>query len=139
MPILSEAGDDRFEYLNRARNYTLEFDSVGAKAVSAVPANKRNIKINLVTEAFFHPKDPLYNLNDSEHYGQASRSLSPTIKKILDIMKLPDTRETFGLTYRDLLEMDDVTLTYVHETVFKMYEQRVEAQRKQEKELNNGK
>ena len=112
------------------------FDMAGAKAITAVPQEKRNIKLNLVTDAFFHPGDKRYDIQDSTHYGEVRRNLSPTIDRILNILKLPDTRETFGLTYRDLLEMDDLTLSHVHETVAEMYKQRVETQKQQEKELH---
>ena len=55
------------------------------------------------------------------------------------MLKLPDTRETFGLTYRDLIEMDDVTLSHIHEEVAEMYKQRVETQKQQEKILHDSK
>ena len=139
MPRLSETGADRDEYLNKARQYTIEFDTVGAKTITAVPAHKRNIKINLVTDAFFHPGDKSYDIQDAEHYGKVSRNLSPTIARILNMLKLPDTRETFGLTYRDLIEMDDVTLSHIHEEVAEMYKQRVETQKQQEKILHDSK
>lgn len=139
MPILSEAGSDRNDILRNASKYTLEFDTVGAKAIAQVPAHNRNIKINLVTEAFFRKGNPLYNLNDSEHYGQADRKLLPTVARVLDILRMPDSREVFGLTYRDLMEMDDPTLTYIYDVVSELYDKRVEAQKQQEQALNGTK
>lgn len=139
MPILSEAGTDRNDILRNASKYTLEFDTIGAQAIAQVPAQNRNIKINLVTEAIFHKQNPLYNINDYEHYGKTDRRLSPTIARIIDILRMPDSREVFGLTYRDLLEMDDVTLTYIYEVVDNLYQERIKAQKEQEKALNGTK
>ena len=103
--------------------------------ISQVPLKYRNIKVNLVTEAFFHQGNPYYNINNPK-YGKTTRQLLPTVERILNILKLPDTREVFGLTYRDLIEMDDVTLTYIYDTVYSLYQDRLKLQEEQEKTLN---
>ena len=136
MPILSEAGSDRADILNNARKYTLEFDSIGADAIMQVPRKNRNIKIALVTETFFHKGDKRYDITDHDHFGRVSRELNPTIERILNILKIPDTKEVFGLTYRDLLEMDETTLTYVQDAVYELYKERLKIQQEQEKLLN---
>ena len=136
MPILSEAGSDRADILNNARKYTLEFDTVGAEAIMQVPRKNRNIKIALVTDTFFHRGDPSYDINNYDRFGRTTRSLSPTIERIFNILKIPDTKEVFGLTYRDLLEMDETTLTYVHDAVYELYKERLKIQQEQEKLLN---
>ena len=136
MPILSEAGTDRSDFLNNARQYTLEFDTVGAKMVAQVPAKNRNIKINLVTEAMFHKGNPVYNINDYEHYGKTENRVSPTIMRILNILRMPDSREIFGLTFRDLIDMDDATLTYIYDSVSELNDKRIKIQQEQEKLLN---
>ena len=136
MSILSEAGTDRNDFLTNARKYALEFDTVGAKMISQVPAYHRNIKTNMVTEAIFHKSNPVYNINDYEHYGQTDHRVDPTIEKIMNILRMPDSREIFGLTYRDLIEMDDATLSYIYDTVFELYDKRLKIQQEQEKQLN---
>lgn len=136
MPILSEAGADRNDILRNASRYALEFDTIGAQAIAQVPARNRNIKVNLVTEAIFHKGNPVYNLNDSENYGKAERYISPTIERIMNILRMPDSREVFGLTFSDLYEMDDATLTYIYNTVYDMYKQRIQTQQEQEKAIN---
>lgn len=136
MPILSEAGTDRSDILKNARKYVLEFDMVGAQAIAQVPARNRNVKACLVTEAIFHKGNPVYNINDFEHYGQTEHRISPTIERIMNILRMPDSREVFGLTYRDLIEMDDATLTYIYDAVYELYEKRLQAQQEQEKALN---
>lgn len=135
MPILSEAGSDRSDIIRNASRYALEFDEFGAQAISAVPAKYRNIKMNLVQEAFFHPGDPYYDIRDPK-YGKATRQLLPTVERVLNILKLPDTREVFGLTFRDLIEMDDLTLTYIYDTVYDLYKERLDLQKEQEKSFN---
>lgn len=136
MPVLSEAGSDRNDILRNAGKYTLEFDTVGAKAIAQVPAHNRNIKLNLVTEAFFHKSDPAYNINDYEHYNKTDRRPTDTVSRIIDILRMPDSREIFGLTYRDLIEMDEITLEYVYDIVDQLNQQRIQAQKEQEKQLN---
>lgn len=136
MPILSEAGTDRNTLLRNASKYTLEYDTIGAEAIAQVPAHNRNIKISLVTEAFFHKGNPVYDINDFEHYGRVEHTVSPTVERILNILRMPDSREVFGLTFRDLYEMDDATLTYIYDIVYDMYKQRIQAQQEQEKVLN---
>ena len=136
MPILSEAGTDRNTLLRNASKYTLEYDTIGAEAIAQVPAHNRNIKISLVTEAFFHKGNPVYDINDFEHYGRVEHTVSPTVERILNILRMPDSREVFGLTFRDLYEMDDATLTYIYDIVYDMYKQRIQAQQEQEKALN---
>ena len=136
MPVLSEAGSDRDDILRKANQFTLEFDSVGAKAIAQIPAHNRNVKLCMVTESFFHKGNPYYNIKDTEHYGQVNRSIPPTTERILNILRMPDSREVFGLTYRDLVEMDDQTLTYIYDVVYEMYKQRLQAQQEQEKTLN---
>ena len=91
---------------------------------------------SLVTEAFFHRGDKRYDINDPDHFGRVSRQLDPTIERIFSILKIPDTKEVFGLTYRDLLEMDETTLTYVQDTVYGLYKERLKIQQEQEKLLN---
>ena len=90
----------------------------------------------MVTEAIFHKSNPVYNINDYEHYGQTDHRVDPTIEKIMNILRMPDSREIFGLTYRDLIEMDDATLSYIYDTVFELYDKRLKIQQEQEKQLN---
>ena len=132
MPILSEVGTDRKDSVNRINKYIREFELVGSEAISVIPARNRNVKLNLVTEAFFHKDKPSHNLQDSENYGKVDPQAQPTLERILDILKIPESREIYGLTFRDLIEMDTLSLNKIEDSVMNLYKQRSEMQSKEE-------
>ena len=104
----------------------------GADAISQVPAENRNVKLNLVTETFFDGDKPSHNVNDFSHYGRPDPLQYPTIDRIMNILKIPESREIFGLTFRDLIELDGSTLEYINNAVLELYKQRQDMMQKEE-------
>lgn len=131
MPVLSEVGADRKDGVNRINRYIREFEMVGADTISKIPAMNRNVKLNLVTEAFFLGDKPNHSFSDPT-YGQIDQSSQPTLERVLDILKIPESREIFGLTFRDLIDMDTLSLDKIEKKVLDLYKKRSEMQEKEE-------
>ena len=135
MPILSQVGTDRADYVKKINQYLNEFETIGCKAISSVPAHNVNVKLNMVTEAFFNGMLPNYNINDAEHYGRIAMKKKPTLERVLNILKMPESREIFGLTFKDLINLDDDSLTYITNQVRDIYEQKQAIQKREESKL----
>lgn len=131
MSILSEVGADRKDGINKINQYVREFEIYGAEAVSIIPANKRNIKLNLIKEAFFDRDNPNHDFQ-SPSYGQVDAQSQPTIDQILNILKIPESRDIYGLTFGDLIDMDQLTLDKIEKSVIDLYKQRIDIQNKEE-------
>ena len=131
MPLLSEVGADRKDSVNRINQYIREFEIYGAEAIAIIPANKRNIKLNLIREAFFDKDNPHHNFQDPS-YGQVDTPSQPTLEQVLNILKIPESREIYGLTFRDLIDMDQLSLEKIEKSVLDLYKQRIDLQNKEE-------
>ena len=131
MFILSEVGADRKDGINRINRYIREFEIYGVDAISKIPAKNRNIKLNLVTDVFFEGDKPNHNLNDPS-YGQVDAESQPTLDQILNILKIPESREIYGLTFSDLANMDYLALDKIEKSVLELYKQRLDMQNKEE-------
>ena len=132
MPLLSEVGADRKDSVNRINRYIREFEIYGAEAIAIIPASKRNIKLNLIKEAFFDKENPHHDFQDPS-YGQVDTQSQPTLDQVLTILKIPESREIFGFTFRDLIDMDQITLEKIEREILDLNKQRAELQSKEEK------
>lgn len=103
----------------------------GAEAIAIIPANKRNIKLNLIKEAFFDKENPHHDFQDPS-YGQVDTQSQPTLDQVLTILKIPESREIFGFTFRDLIDMDQMSLERIEKEVLDLNKQRTELQSKEE-------
>jgi len=136
LPILSEVGTDRKDTISRINRYIREFEMYGASAISDIPAKNRNVKLNMVTEAFFHNGNPNHNIQDATYYGRVDKPQFPTLHRVLDILKIPEAREIYGLTFSDLINLDISELNRINDDVLELYKQRLDMQKKEEKKYH---
>jgi len=132
LPLLSEAGTDR----DRALEFADQYELVGAKQLAPIKGVNRNVKLNLVSEAFMRANEEGFDLNNPYWHMQVEKSSQDNNlhKRIFDIMMVKETREVFGLTYHDFLDMDRETFDYIAERIFKMAKDRMEAEKRAEQE-----
>lgn len=103
----------------------------GAESISIIPAKNRNVKLNLIRETFFDKDKPNYDIQN-DAYGQVDTISQPTLDKILNILKIPESRDIYGLTFRDLIDMDTLSLNKIEKSVLDLYKQRIDLQNKEE-------
>ena len=70
---------------------------------------------------------------------EKSSSLEDVHKTIFNVLTLKETREIFGLTYRDFIEMDKETFDYITGEIYRLYKLRKKAEEEAEMEMKNGK
>lgn len=135
MPILSEAGTGR----GRTVKFEYDYETVGAKMLSQLHGVNRNMKLNLVSEMFFHKEDPTYNFKDSnwhQRYQEPSYLDDSMERRAIDLLKVSETKEVFGLTYGDLMEMSKDTFEYVSKLIVDMANEHINKQKELDKENN---
>ena len=132
MPILSEAGSDR----DRAVDFAEQFEEVGAKQIAPLSGVNRNIKLTLVSEAFMRANEEGFTTSDPYWHMKVekSSSLEDIQKVIFSLLTVRETRELYGLTYRDFVEMDRETFEYITGEIYRLAKERVERERKAEEE-----
>lgn len=100
----------------------------------------RNMKLNLVSEMFFHKEDPAYNFSDAnwhQKYQEPSYLGDSMERRAIDLLQITETKEVFGLTYGDLLDMSRDTFEYVSRVIIDMANKRIAKQKELDKENSN--
>ena len=103
--------------------------------MSKIKGVNKNVKLNLITEAILFKDDKRYDFDDPlwhHKYFEASNFRTSRAVQVLNILQILETREIFGLTYRDLMDMDAQVFDYACEKIKSLSEARIEKQRIQE-------
>jgi len=134
LPLLSEAGTDRRDALRFAK----EFESIGAKQLAPIKGVNRNIKLNLVSDVVMRSNDKKFNPKDPNWPFKCEESSDDSFpKRVLSLLQISETREIFGLTYRDLIDMDEDTFGYISDKIVNLANERIKREKEEESKAKN--
>lgn len=110
----------------------MQYEANAPTQIAPLKGINKNIKLNLVTDlgflkGYFREKDPDNRFFPNIYIEDMQRV--PLSRRVLDLLVVEETRSVFGLTYKDLMDMDPGTLDYVEKRVEELAKIRIKKQK----------